>query len=217
MFSCMPRSASATITHVLARVLDVPVLRFSVGRFPDYYVVPSWLDMFLEGGAVNQDHLGPSEFNLGVLSGRDFRHLFVLARDPRAAARSQVHFNARVGGLPGPLEASIEEECVSRFIPWLQRWIDCSANGSLPFQVHWLSYREVCSDPAAVVRKIVGTLQWDYPALRPYVDLVKVPELKLHFVTGDDDAWRAEVGDATKQRLWSACSSDVRNLLKLEE
>src|SRR5262249_39901926 len=130
---------------------------------------------------------------------------------------SQVHFNGRVDGLPAPLDQTIEDECVSHFIPWLQRWIDCSRGGNLPFQVHWLSYREVCNDPAAVVRKIVGILQRAYPALGPYLEIVKVPDLKLHFVTGDDDAWRAEVGDKTKQRLWSACSPDIRSLLELQE
>jgi hypothetical protein len=217
LFCCMPRSASATITHILGRVFDLPVLRFSIGRFPDAYIAPSWLDMFLEGGAINQDHVGPSDFNFGVLSGRNLSNLFILVRDPRAAARSQVHFDGRVTGIAGPLETRIERECVSHFIPWLQRWIDHAKSSTSRFRIHWLFYRDVCNDPAAVVRKVARIFQSDYPVISSYVDCERVPDLKLHFVTGDDDAWRAEVSEDVRRRLWSACTPDIKSLLQLQE
>jgi len=217
LFSCMPRSASATITHILGRVLDIPVLHVCVGHFPSYFFAPSWLDMFLEGGAISQDHFGSSDFNMGVLSGRGARDLFVLVRDPRAAARSQVHYYSRPTDDAGrPLEARIEHECVSNFVPWLQGWIDCSRNPKSTCRIHWLTYREVCGDPAAVLRKVVRVLQKDHPALSAYADCQKVPDLKLHYVTGDDDAWRNEVGARTRERLWAACTPDIRSLLALE-
>jgi hypothetical protein len=216
LFSCMPRSASATMTHILGHVFDVPVVHVCIGRFPNYFFAPSWLDMFLQGGAITQDHFGSSDFNIGVLSGRGSRDLFVLVRDPRAAARSRVHFQSRPAtDARQSLEARIERECVSDFIPWLQGWIDCSRNPKIPFRIHWLTYREVCDDPAAVLRKVVLVLQKDYPALSVYADCRKVPDLRLHYVTGDDDAWRAEVGDRTRARLWAACTPDIRSLLAL--
>src|SRR5262249_28738817 len=67
LFACMPRSGSATLTHTLAKLLDFPVLHISAGAFPDDYLVPSWLDMFLEGGAITQDHFKLNDFNRGVL------------------------------------------------------------------------------------------------------------------------------------------------------
>jgi hypothetical protein len=57
LFGCMPRSASATLTYSLAKLLDIPVLHTSIGVFPDYFIAPSWLDVFLEGGASH--HSGP--------------------------------------------------------------------------------------------------------------------------------------------------------------
>jgi hypothetical protein len=95
LVACMPRSASATLTYTLARALDLPVLHISAGSFPNHFLVPSWLNMFLEGGAITQDHFAANDFNLGVLQGRGPRDIFVLIRDPRAAARSEVHHLAR--------------------------------------------------------------------------------------------------------------------------
>jgi hypothetical protein len=85
----------------------------------------------------------------------------------------------------------------------------------LPFRVHWLTYQEVCEDAAAVLRKVVGVLQPEYPELAVYADCEKVPDIKIHFVTGDDDAWRAEVDDQTRRRLWAACTPEIRSLLAL--
>jgi hypothetical protein len=129
LFCCMPRSASATMTHTIAHVFDIPVLHVGVGRFPNCFIAPSWLDMFLEGGAIIQDHLAPSDFNVGVLSGRGRRDVLVLVRDPRAAARSNVHYDSPPATKSRrSLAARIEHECVSHFIPWLTGWIDCARN-----------------------------------------------------------------------------------------
>jgi hypothetical protein len=217
LFSCMPRSAGATITQILEKVLGMPIFHASLGSFPDLFLAPSWLDMLLEGGAITHDHFGANAFNTGVLTARGPRDLFVLVRDPRAAARSQVHFKSRNPiETPGLVESAIEHECVSNFIPWLQGWIDCARNPNTPFRVHFITYPEVCTDRAAVVRKVVRILQAAYPALSPYVDCEFIPEIKHHFVTGDDNAWRGEVGAQTRKNLWVACTDDIRSLLALE-
>jgi hypothetical protein len=217
LFSCMPRSASASITHILAGVFDMPVLHLSMGGFPNQYLAPSWLDMFLEGGAISQDHFGADDFNAGVLATRGLRDVFVLIRDPRAAARSNAHYQSRpLIGASDPLEVRIERECVLNFIPWLQEWIDCARDPQTPYRVHWLTYREVAADPAAVVRKIVAALLPDHPALAPYADCAEVADARIHFVAGDDEAWRAEVSQAVRERLWAACTPDIIALLDLE-
>jgi hypothetical protein len=216
LFTCMPRSASATLTHSLGQVFDIPVLHLAVGCFPDLYIAPSWLDMFLEGGAITQDHFGPDDFNIGVLSGRAPLDLFVLIRDPRAAARSYVHHISRhKDGAHRSREDAIEQECVTRFIPWLQGWIDQAKKPDHPISIHWLTYGEVRSDPASVLRKIVRLLERRHPQLSSYADCENVPDLRLHYVDGDDEAWRAEVGEAARERMWAACTPDIRALLEL--
>jgi hypothetical protein len=216
LIACMPRSASATLTHTLGRALGMPVLHVSAGRFRQNFLIPCWLDMFLEGGAVTQDHFAANDFNLGVLATRGLRDVFVVARDPRAAARSQVHFQSPPDTDRALLEAKIERECTANFVPWLQSWMACARRLDLPYRIHWLTYREVTTDVAAAVRKICGVLHFNYPALSAHVQATSIAELRVHFVTGDDQAWRAEVGSAARERLWEACTPDMRRLLDLE-
>jgi len=215
---CMPRSASATLTHTFARVVGFPVVHISAGQFPDYSLVPSWLDMFLEGGAITQDHVGTTDFNVGVLSDRGSRDIFVLIRDPRAAARSQLHYLARgrSNEVDGPLELRIERECIANFIPWLQGWIDCARRTDLLFRIHFVTFQQICRDLAGVICKISTILQENYPAMSAYAALQTVEEVRVHLVTGNDHAWQAEISDATRDRLWAACTSDMKSLLNLE-
>jgi hypothetical protein len=216
LMACMPRSASATLTYTLARAVDIPVMHISAGNFPDRYLVPSWLDMFLEGGAITQDHFAASDFNLGVLQGRGPRDIFVLIRDPRAAARSQVHHLARGRDGGGePLARRIERQCTEDFIPWLQAWIDCANNKKLPFRIHWLTYGEVCRDPGAILRKIAGVLGADNKTIAAFAYAHSLQEERMHFVDGHDDAWRREVGSSSRDLLWQACTAEMKAMLDL--
>jgi hypothetical protein len=216
LIACMPRSASATLTYTLARAVDIPVMHISAGNFPDRYLVPSWLDMFLEGGAITQDHFAASDFNLGVLQGRSPRDIFVLIRDPRAAARSQVHHLARGRDGGGePLARRIERQCTENFIPWLQAWVDCANDKKLPFRIHWLTYAEVCRDPGAILRKIAGVLGADNKTIAAFAYAHSLQEERMHFVDGHDDAWRREVGSSSRDLLWQACTAEMKTMLDL--
>ena len=217
LVACMPRSASATLAYTLARAVDIPVMHISAGNFPDRYLVPSWLDMFLEGGAITQDHFAANDFNLGVLQGRGPRDIFVLIRDPRAAARSQVHHLARGRDGGGePLARRIERQCIENFIPWLQAWIDCAGDEKLPFRIHWLTYGEVCRDPGAILRKIAGVLGADNKTIAAFAYAHSLPEERMHFVDGHDDAWRREIGYSSRDLLWQACTSEMKAMLELK-
>ena len=215
-FGCMPRSASATLTHSLAKLLDVPALHTAIGTFPDYFVAPSWFDFFAQGGAVTQDHFRLDDFNYRLLEARGPRDVFVSIRDPRAAARSQVHWLARWGtDDKASLEERIERQCIDNFIPWLTSWIDRSRQPASPLRIHMIEYRDIVHDLAGTVRRIAGILQRDYPAMAAYAECTALEEVRIHFNQGDDEAWRAEVGEATRQRLWDACTPDIRVLLAL--
>ena len=217
LMACMPRSASATLAYTLARAVDIPVVHISAGNFPDRYLVPSWLNMFLEGGAITQDHFAANDFNLGVLQGRGPRDIFVLIRDPRAAARSQVHHLARGRDDGGnQLARRIERQCTENFMPWLQAWIDCANDDTLPLRIHWLTYREVCRDPGAILRKISGILGADNKAIAAFAYSHSLQEERMHFVDGNDQAWQRDVSSATRNALWDACTPQMRALLDLK-
>jgi hypothetical protein len=217
LIACMPRSASATLTYTVARALDIAVLHISAGNFPNHFLVPSWLNMFLEGGAITQDHFAANDFNLGVLQGRGPRDIFVLVRDPRAAARSQVHHLARGrDGSGEPLARRIERQCTENFIPWLQGWIDCANNENLPLRIHWLTYREVCRDPGAILRRISAVLGADKKTIAAFACAHSLQEERMHFVDGHDDAWRREVGSSSRDLLWQACTAEMKAMLDLK-
>jgi hypothetical protein len=216
LFACMPRSASATLTYSLANLLDVPVLHTAIGMFPDYFIAPSWLDVFLEGGAITQDHFMPNDFNFGVLAARGRRDVFVTIRDPRAAARSEVHWRARWGNVgPASVEERIERQCLENFIPWLQSWIDRSRDPASPLRIHMVKFQDIVGDLPGTVRRIARDLRDEFPAMAPYAERSEVEEVRIHFKQGDDEAWRSEVGDATRRKLWAACTPAIRELLNL--
>jgi glycosyltransferase involved in cell wall biosynthesis len=218
LISCMPEASGATLVQMISGEIGIPTMQLSLGRLPDRFLVPSWLDMFLGGGAVSQDDFPASDFNVGVLSGRDLKHVFALVRDPRAAAWSSIQAGEQKGSVESePLERRLERECLTRFIPWLQGWTDLSKQGNAPFRVHLLTYREVRSDLAGTLRKIAGLLQNDHPSLLPYTQHQTIAPLRAHFVTGDDHAWRREVSRGVLDRLWAACTPEIRSFLDLEK
>jgi hypothetical protein len=115
----------------------------------------------------------------------------------------------------GTLEQRIERECVNSFIPWLQSWIHCAQNRALPFRIHLIRFADAIRDLTGTVRQIARTLQEEYPAMAPCAECGVVEEVRVHFVRGDDDAWRSEVGAATAVKLWDACTADIRQVLNL--
>jgi hypothetical protein len=172
--------------------------------------------MFLEGGAVTQDHFMPNDFNAGVLKNREQRDIFVTIRDPRAAARSWVHWLARWGNTGSlSVEEQIERECKENFIPWLQSWLDRSHDKSFPHRIHLIKFADITGDLKETVHRIARIAQGGVPATGSSLDRAQFEEVKIHFKEGDDNAWRSEVSEATAKRLWEACSPEIRELLQL--
>jgi hypothetical protein len=216
LFACMPRSASATLTHSLANLFDVPVLHTAIGTFPDHFVAPTWFDYFREGGAITQDHFTLNDFNFDVLTSRGPQTVFVTIRDPRAAARSQVHWHSRWGSDgSASVEQRIERQCIDNFIPWLQRWIDRSREPASPLRIHMIKFQDIVRDLSSTIRQIAYILQDEYSTMATYAEWYSVAKVNVHFNQGNDVAWRSEVGDATRQRLWDALTPDIRKLLHL--
>jgi hypothetical protein len=214
LISAMQRHAARAFSHSLARLLGMPLLRLAVGQPQQGYLVPSWLDMFLEGGAVALDDFAASDFNLGVLGSRRLPGLFVLIRDPRAAACCFVR--SRFESPPpasSALDEQIESACVAHFIPWLLDWID-RAERNLCFT--WLRHRQILVDRAASARAIAAALSDGSPAMRRFAKTTVMPQFETPIGTDDDDSWRDSVGSEARARMWAACTPKIRALLDLE-
>lgn len=215
LLASMPRSASATLTQTVASTLRIAVPRVSAGRFPNYFLVPVWLRRFLCGGAITHDHFSASPYNLDILKRNSVRHLFVLARDPRASAASFVQFRSRVTGATlKDSSAVIAQTALGSYIPWLRQWLQV-AKGNSGMKIKLLKSDVVRADVGTAVRKIFAILEPEYPALMLY-SRRRIEEVRANFVLGDDDAWRKIVVHEDRTKMWDAIPDEMRTWLELE-
>lgn len=214
LIASMRRSASATLTQTIAAMIDLPRLRISL----DDWLSPNWLDAVSPGGAMLHDHFNGALFNIQVLRRAGVREIFVLVRDPRAAAASSFALK-RKRTMAERLSADEYERGLldlyfAKVLPWLEGWIEAAGSGDLGFEVHWIHSIQVRTDMAAVWARLVEVLGPLYPRIREYGP-DRLPELKANFVHGDDEAWREVVSGAGQDRMWQAISPAARELLQL--
>jgi len=216
VIASMPRSASATLTQTLASTLDAPLMRISCGRYPNFFLVPRWLNSFSRGGAVLHDHFGAVPYNLKTLREGGVRHVFVRVRDPRSAAASAVNLSNRKYGTEDDIdyESRVIQLCEQSFIPWVAAWIAADANADTGLKIHWLARPSAAMSDAA--RDVLAVLSPEYPALEQYLR-TSTPEVRANFVTGNEGAWRQRISHDAQARLWSAIPQNVRDLLALRE
>lgn len=216
LIASMPRAASTSLTQSLARSLDMPVLRVSLGHFPHCMLAPSWLNSASPGGAVLHDHFGATPENLATLRSCGVSEVFVLVRDPRAASASVVDFGTSRFDQPiddAQWTANVLDTYRHLFIPWLEGWIAEANTGDL--RVRWIQSRLVRTDLHLVWREMLSALAPLYPSLNSKLDLPPA-EVRVNFVHGLDDLWRCRVGERVREEMWAALSPAAIELLELE-
>lgn len=216
LLASMPRAGSVSLTQSIAAALDAPVIRISTGDFPNYVLVPTWLNAFSPGGAVAHDHFGASPFNLQILKNAGWREVFVLVRDPRASAASLLQRGRSAANrcnAAEDVEHRIVESALNSYIPWLHEWIAAQAMPEL--RLHWIKYGETVGDIIGTVQRVFEVFRANYPALDTLLSK-PVREVTGNFVQGDDDAWRSLVGAEGRNRLWNAISPQAAELLGLQ-
>lgn len=202
VLASMPRSASATLTQTLAQITRAPLFRVSLGWFPNYGIVPAWLQRFLRGGGILHDHFGASDFNLEVLRDFGVQRVNLLVRDPRAAAASYVNwvFGARA------TEGDLASTYAQRYIPWLRDWLVADQRGQIA--IGWIRSADVTSGPdsrRAVLSSILG-------------DAAHIGDAKLvvaNFSKGDPDAWRACASRDLQKKMWDLLPAEIIERLDL--
>jgi hypothetical protein len=215
VLACMPRSASASLTQTLSSALDVPIMRVSCGRFPNFSLVPRWLNSFLRGGAVLHDHFAASLFNLSTLRDAGVRLVFVRVRDPRSAAASTINMRNRHLGAPNDIdyESQVIGLCEHSYIPWTSAWVAASADPSSGIKIYWLT--QPSAEIPAIARHVLTVLSADYPAVDEYLR-AELTEVRANFIKGNEDAWRADISQHGQDRLWDSMPKDVKDLLGLK-
>jgi hypothetical protein len=122
---------------------------------------------------------------------------------------------SRESNVQTSLEDNIRRECIGKFIPWLQNWVERSRDKTLPLKIHMIRYEDIVHNLTQTIRSIARVLEEDYPAMAFYAEDPKVEEVRVHFNRGDDNAWRSEVSETTREMLWEACTLEIRELLRL--
>jgi len=208
LIASMPRAASAALTQTLAKITGAPILRVSIGDFPNYWLVPFWLNRFLRGGAILHDHFGASDYNLNLLREFQIKTVHVLLRDPRAAAVSFAKF----GLGPEVIEDEIFCAFSNRYIPWLHGWIDAERGGKI--NIHWVRSDDVTGDSHrlnAVVTAILG-------AQSRFATRVQGTTLAIANVSGQKpDAWRESVSPGLQKKMWDLVPSEIIEVLELRQ
>lgn len=217
VIASMPRSGSASLTQTLASFLDLPVARASTGDFPNYVLVPRWLNVASAGGIVLHDHFSASEFNLKVLRDAGIKHLFVHVRDPRAAAYSVCKLGQQVWGpeRAGALEDMLVRIYEHAYIPWLMRWIEIADNKENEICVQWSFYGNRARDISKAARDIVKSLAMMHPPLLPYLDK-RIKMVTANLGDANNEAWRDATPPRCQDRLWEATPGVVRDLLAMK-
>lgn len=212
----MPRSASAALSSTISEHFGCPIVRASLGRFANYYLVPFWVRRLSRGGCVLHDHFGAGKFNQKVLTDCGIRSVFLLIRDPRAAAVSfAVHAQEQYGAAFG--EGVVLRVFESMYLPWLVEWQEYAAS-SREVRVVWLRSQDVTAGTdslRAVIGQIVASLAPTAPSWRS-PDLSAISLADANFVSGTFDGWRKSVSKSGQDRMWSSIPVLFREMLELK-
>jgi len=207
ILASMPRAASAALTQTLAKIIAAPIVRASIGGFPNCWLMPSWLSRVARGGAILHDHFGASEFNLARLREQGINTVFVLVRDPRAAAVSA----AKMEFGDHPKEGDVDATYL-KYISWLRGWID--AESSAKVEVRWIRSRDVTHESASlkvVLTTILG-------ANSNFADQISNVSLaKANFTGQPSDGWREGVSPQLRSRMWNLLPREAVDRLQLRQ
>lgn len=210
----MPRSASAALSSTISEHFGCPLVRASLGRFPNYYLVPFWVRRLSRGGCVLHDHFGAEQFNRKVLADCGIRKVFLLIRDPRAAAASYVML-AQEHHEMAASEDRILNVFETMYLPWLINWQEYAASSNV--RVVWLMSQDVTAGNdslRAVMEQIVMSLAPTAPDWRP-PDFSTISLAEANFVSGTSDGWRTLVSKSGQERMWSRIPVLFRDMLEL--
>ena len=207
ILASMPRAVSAALTQTLAQITGAPIVRASIGEFPNCWLMPSWLRRLARGGAILHDHFGASEFNLVELREQGINKVFVLVRDPRAAAMSA----AKMEFGDQPKEGDIETAYL-KYISWLRGWLE--AEGLEKIEVRWIRSSDVTYGSAslkAVLTTILG-------ANSKFAEQISNVSLASANFTGQpSDVWRESVSCQLRNRMWNLLPSEFVDRLELRQ
>ena len=225
----LPKSASAFVSNTIAKILDIPVLRASVGNFPNAIVIPNWVMQLKMDGCVTHEHFNYREKNVLSILGKGISKLFIQIRDPRACLWSLFHHTQKIYPDKSIDFNEYQKEVYVPLVDWIAGWIAVKKQVETsrklvapehPFAVHFIFYRDVRTNPSQVIQEI-----FEINGMDEYSGNVDVyfKNSRLNnptpdnFRVGNDDDWRNYVSLDMQKELWRQIPEEVRELLQLSE
>jgi hypothetical protein len=216
MLSCMPKSASEFLCYTLADLLDVPIVRATIGNPLEGVILERWMREIARGGCIMHDHFGARPENLAVLKQCGVEQIHVLIRDPRAVAFSLQNMGEEMGvaettsdrfgspskGDDGP-DTSYFCSSVALLSRWVEMWTEASACG---IQIKFIRFAELTKDPVSVMGEVLVTSGATEYRDR-LVDTLAERGKASNFRSGSDQAWRQRIPAAHL----AACTRDTRS------
>ena len=199
----MPKSASVFIWTTIASSLEMPMFKVALTRrLTEEALVPSLLNVFVQGGMSAQHHLAPTKPNIDALKKAGLTKFILHIRDPRQASVSWWHYTQKVGGARDRKRAQKEIEDVlwHQYLEvaskWLHEWLDIADNGT-DFQVVLSTHEQMLGRESEHITTLLQKL--DVPS--DLIDLQLSERTgKTHFRKGAKDEWLEFFSDEFKQR-----------------
>lgn len=226
LLTCLPKSASEFLCYTLADVLDVPIVRATIGNPLEGVILEKWMREITRGGCIMHDHFGARPENLAALKQCGIGHIHVLIRDPRAVAFSLRNMGEEMGvaesvserfgivskGDHDANDSSYFCSSVALLSRWIEMWMEASASG---IEVRFVHFADLTADPAGVMGGMLDT-----SGAAKYRDRLVTTLAERgkgsNFRSGNDQAWRQRIAADVAHDAWSLIAQPVRELLDLE-
>lgn len=217
LITALPKSGSASLAHQISDMLDIPIMRVSLGQSPRMPLVRSWLRSFIRGGAVSHDHFEASNYNLAILKELGVDRVIVQTRDPRSAAWSLMKMKERYCTLevsPAIYDQIIEICRVNAF--WLAGWIEAE-RAMRELKITWVHYEELSAGMLPLVERLFEPHGYIPCVSDALIEMKRKGTEAASQNLGDkkEDAWREYLPEEMKNQMWEVISPEVRDFLKL--
>jgi hypothetical protein len=215
IITSLTKSASAFLSNALAAIVDVPILRLSVGEGLESFPVPKWVRQVARGGTVTHEHIEAMPSHLAALRAGGLTDVWVQIREPRDAAHSLFMMTSN-----GPTKYNPQEffiKCSAKLSQWLDRWIVASESGSHGLNIRFVTFEEVTRNFQNTARSMLDG--WITPEisgrLRRFAEDHQ-PSQGPNFRKGRGGEWRDAYDASVSREAWTLIPDRVKALLDLQ-
>lgn len=207
-----PKSASASLSNSIAKILDIPILRvFGDG------VIEYWLESFLEGGATTHEHTVANDYNLMTLESAGVTQLFVQIRDPRDSAMSILKmYKAQKSATTEFPSYEKYKEYFAQHLSFINDWASYYESENRQIEIHWVKFDELKKDMFNTIKGILQrSFGESYGISDSWDSRIQSGMVECNRSTSNS-SWRTYLSDRQKMEIFEMIPESVRLLLDIK-